>query len=402
MDERLLRIRVGMFVVLAMVVLGILIFVNSEGFKPKYSLKIKPSTAPGVTQNTPVRKNGILIGRVGKVRTKDDNVEIELRIDRDEQVYANEVVSIGTDSILGDAVVEIIPVGIEKRGDLLADGGAMTLVSVKRNPLDIVDVAINLETKIADALETVRKAGASVEEAGVGVRQVMDKVSSALGDDESDFKTLMKNFQETNKRAQTALDNFNKIFESVNEVVGDPKMKDNLRNTIDRLPQVFDEIKTTVVETRDTINSFREVSGKFSSNLDNIEEFTETLREVGPDVLIQIQSSLKNAGELTDQIKSFSQTMAKVQSGEGTLGKLLKDPELYNNANQAVANVRDLTVKLEPLVNDLRMFSDSIARDPGQLGLRGMRDKRATGTGYKGTTEGQDKIESKFPNVFKK
>lgn len=397
MDERLLRVRVGLFVVLAMVVLGILIFVNSEGFQPKYTLAIKPPTAPGVTTNTPIRKNGILIGRVGRVGTRDDGVEIELKINRDEHVYQNEIVSIGTDSILGDAVIEIVPVGADKRGDLLKSGGVMEYVVVKRNPLDIVDVAINLESKIADALETVKRAGQSVEDAGVGVRQVMDRVSSALGDDQSDFKTMLSNFQETNRKAQAALDNFNRIFENANEIVGDPEFKNRLRDTVDRLPQVFDEIKTTVVDTRETINSFREVSSKFNSNLENVEKFTESLRDVGPDILQQVRTSLENAGELAERIKKFSESVSKIQNGEGTLGKLLQDPSLYNNANEAIANVRDLTVKLEPMINDLRIFSDSIARDPGQLGLRGLRDRRASGTGYKGSVEGQENVDQRFP-----
>ncbi len=33
----------------------------------------------------------------------------------------------------------------------------------------------------------------------------------------------------------------------------------------------------------------------------------------------------------------------ELQQGKGTAGKLLKDPELYNNANKTVANVRQLT-----------------------------------------------------------
>jgi phospholipid/cholesterol/gamma-HCH transport system substrate-binding protein len=400
MDERLLRVRVGLFVVLAMVVLGILIFVNSEGFQPKYALAIKPETAPGVTVNTPIRKNGILIGRVKRVGVRDNYVEIEMGINRDVHVFQNEMVSIGTDSILGDAVIEIVPVNEEIRGDRLSAGGVLDYVVIKRNPLDIVDVAINLESKIAGALETVQRAGQSVEEAGIGVRQVMDRVSNALGDDQSDFKTMLSHFQETNRKAQAALDNFNRIFESVNDIVGDPEFKNRLRDTVDRLPQVFDEIKTTVVETRDTINSFREVSGRFNSNLANVEQFTEALRDVGPDILEQIRTSLENAGELTQRIKTFSESISKIQNGEGTIGKLLNDPSLYNNANEAVANVRDLTIKLEPMINDLRLFSDSLARDPGQLGLRGMRDRRALGTGYKGSVEGQDNVEQRFPLKF--
>ena len=49
-------------------------------------------------------------------------------------------------------------------------------------------------------------------------------------------------------------------------------------------------------------------------------------------------------------------------------------------------NARVISTKIEPLVNDLRMFADSIARDPGQLGVRGAISNKgqAAKTGYKG------------------
>ncbi|MEZ6093799.1 MAG: MlaD family protein [Pirellulaceae bacterium] len=239
MEERQLQMRVGLFVVMAMVVLGILIFINSEGWRSKYELMLKTDTAPGVTQNTPIRKNGILIGRVGSVRTQDDQVEVTLQINDDEHVYENEIVSIGTDSILGDSVLEVVPVGIEKRGEPLQDGGKINYVSVKRNPMEIIDVAINLESKIADALDTVKKAGASIERAGDGVNDLTTKVSEALGNQDSDFKQLLDNFKETNRKAQVALDNFNQIFEGINEVVGDEEMKQRFQETVRKLPEIL-------------------------------------------------------------------------------------------------------------------------------------------------------------------
>ena len=102
MDENILRLRVGIFVLLAMVILGILIFVNSEGWwVPKYTVFIKPVSAPSVTVGTPVRKNGILIGRVKTVETENDHVLLGLAINRKDQIYANEICSIGSESFPG-------------------------------------------------------------------------------------------------------------------------------------------------------------------------------------------------------------------------------------------------------------------------------------------------------------
>lgn len=391
MEERWLQLRVGMFVVLAMIVLGLLVFLNSEGWTSQYSLLVKVRTAPGVTANTPIRRNGVLIGRVGSVETDDDHVALTLRINSGQSVYANEICSIGTESFLGDAVVEIIPVGADRRGEKLANNQALQMVSVRRNPMEIVDVALNLESDIADTLLAIKMAGFAIQDAGDGVRDLTGRVQEVLGEDEGEFRQLLTNFRETSEKAKLALDNFNRIFEGINDVVGDEEFKARIRETVTKLPEIFDELRITVQDTRQTINSFRDISSSAKSNLDNFEAFTASLKENGPEILEQVNASVSKIDEVIAGVREFTDSLAKFRSGDGTLGKLLNDPELYNSVNAAAGNIRDLTVQLKPLVNDLRMFADSIARDPRQLGVRGAMDARPLGTGYKGNVSGRER-----------
>ena len=64
---------------------------------------------------------------------------------------------------------------------------------------------------------------------------------------------------------------------------------------------------------------------------------------------------------------------------ETTFGKLMHDRELYDNINQAAANIEELSRSLRPVVNDARVFTDKIARHPELLGVRGAM-QRNTGT----------------------
>ena len=394
MDERILQLRVGIFVLLAFMILGFLIYLNSEVWKGQYTVYIKPSTAPGVTRNTPIRKNGVLIGRVATVKTDDDRVLIEMHIDNDEKIFANEIASIGADSILGDAVIEILPQPKEQRGEPISAGTVMAKVSVKRNPMEIIDVALNLESKISETLTTIDSAGKAIQDAGQGVDQLADTFQQALGDNDSDLKKTLAEFRQMSVKAQTALDNFNRIFENINDVVGDVDMKNQIREVIDTLPEIFDEIRNTVADTRETINSFQQVSERATTNLDNLEVFTQSLKDEGPEIVQQINDSLKNVDGLFEQFERAAKSLSKIQESEGTIGKLLNDPALYDKALETVANVRDLSVKLEPLVNDLRMFADALARDPGQLGVRGaLRNRDALNTGYKGNTVGRERVQ---------
>ena len=407
MDEAILRFRVGVFVVLALLILGVLIFLNSEGWTRKYTIYVKSWTAPGVTRSTPVRKNGILIGRVGSVQTQDDHVIMTLEINEGQYVYENETCSIGADSFLGDSAIEILPLRGDDRGEMITAGNLMTRVSVKRNPLEIVDVALNLEGEITRTLETVREAGSAVTNAGQGIQTLTNQVSGALSDDESDFKLLLSDIRAMSQKAKVALDNFDRMFENINNVVGDPDLKKEVKNAISTLPEVFKEVRLTIADTRETINSYREVSRKATSNLDNLEGFTASLKKEGPEILEKVNSSLANVSGLMDRVGKFADTLSKISedlsSSDGTIGKLLNDPALYNSAlgtaeeaRQTVSTIRksvdELSIRLEPLVNDLRMFADSLARDPRQLGIKGALDARPSGSGYKGNAAGRERV----------
>lgn len=385
MDENILKLRVGFFVVITTLILGILIFLNSEGWSRQYTLFIKPVSAPGVTVGTPIRKNGILVGRVKSVSTEDTHLLLGLAINEGQFLYANEVPSIGTESFLGDAVIEFVPMPADARGVRMVEGDVFAKVAVKRNPMEIVDVAINLEKDISRTMETIRMAGEAVDEAGAGVKRLLDTVNGTLEDEDSEFKRLVVDFRQTSLKAQVAIDNFNRIFENMNEIVGDPKMKSDLRNAIATLPKIFEEIRVTVGDTRQTINSFQSVTGKASKNLDNLEVFTGSLKNNGPEILVQVGDSLKNIDELVSNISTFTQSLSKLENKDGTLGKLLNDSELYDEVLKTVENVRDLSTRLEPMVNDLRVFADVLARDPGVIGVRGAIDRRPGNTGYKGT-----------------
>ena len=59
---------------------------------------------------------------------------------------------------------------------------------------------------------------------------------------------------------------------------------------------------------------------------------------------------------------------------EGTIGQLIHDPQLYENlnrlmcnANQVFVQVNELTLRLRPVVDDARVFTDKVAREPGRI-----------------------------------
>ena len=52
---------------------------------------------------------------------------------------------------------------------------------------------------------------------------------------------------------------------------------------------------------------------------------------------------------------SMEVVMARIERGEGTLGKLTKDDELYVNASEAAANLKKAAAEMARLTEDIRL-----------------------------------------------
>jgi phospholipid/cholesterol/gamma-HCH transport system substrate-binding protein len=85
----------------------------------------------------------------------------------------------------------------------------------------------------------------------------------------------------------------------------------------------------------------------------------------------------RTIGRLDETLGQAAQFTRALNESQGTLGKLVRDPKVYDDLSQAAANVNRLTRELRPIVDDVRVFTDKIARHPEQLGVRGALDRRA-------------------------
>ena len=73
---------------------------------------------------------------------------------------------------------------------------------------------------------------------------------------------------------------------------------------------------------------------------------------------------MENIGEITTLMRSI---MGRIERGEGSLGALLNDRQLYDRLNRAAKNIEEVSQQLKPIVDDARVFTDKIARHPGVI-----------------------------------
>ncbi|WP_298427679.1 MlaD family protein [uncultured Kordia sp.] len=118
-------------------------------------------------------------------------------------------------------------------------------------------------------------------------------------------------------------------------------------------------IKNSISELNSTITSFKRASNTLNSILDsNKEKLDNTLTNVDnmtanfsklSDSLANLELN-KTMKDLQSTIKGFDNIVAGIENGEGSVGKLLKDEELYNNLTNASLQMAQLLedMKLNP------------------------------------------------------
>ena len=282
MDDKVVKFRVGVVVLATMIILVILILLfNDVGslWIGRYTLFIHFPEAPGVASETPVRKDGILIGSVTRVRFADDDprfhteggVIVTVAINADRRIHVNERCKIST-TLIGDALLEFVPGGPHPSKDVLTDG-AYIQGTVATNPLQLLT---NLEGNIGEAISSVAGAGNEIGRLATRVNGMLDNNGDQLG-------------RIINKTEQ-AIDSFERTMNGINVVLGvnqpqtqkfdeqgnplPPDIPDGLSKDLVTLPQLM-------AETRDAVVQMRQAIDTANRNLGNLERFTAPLGDNG-------------------------------------------------------------------------------------------------------------------------
>ena len=373
MDDRVLQFRVGVMIVASVSIAAILVIIFN--FSPslvrgQYTVHIKFPQAPGVMQDTPVRKSGVLIGRVTKVELLEPTgVQVSARIDKKFPLSEHEVCRIGTESLLGNAVLEFVPSDDPSAKTTPIEDGAFMTGDVAGDPLKVL--TSSMET-FAGSMQTLTDLEDDVRNAMVAFRDTSGEVQGLAKNINTMVDANDEKFARVLDKSEQALDEVTKAMQSINSVVGNPERKAELEAAIDKVPKL-------VQDSLDAVAEFHDVARQAKRNLDNMESVANGVLTETEDIFDKVENAVTQFETASGEFEEFSR---RLNNPDGTIGQLAANPELYQRLNRAADNVEQLTQRLRPVVEDARVFSDKIARDPGRLGLKGVIDRGGTGTKF--------------------
>ena len=184
---------------------------------------------------------------------------------------------------------------------------------------------------------------------GIQIRPVFDGAPDAQSGDTLTSATrpgltelVQQKLTPLQQKIEGAFTNADSILISVNEVL-DSKTKNELRESIAGL----NELMKSLGGSADILNNLLQKNqGKLDSSLNNFNELSSNF--------VKLSDSLNNAGlgrtlaSLESTVSNLDKILGQIQQGDGTLGKLMKDEELYTNLTNA-------SKELDLLLQDFRL-----------------------------------------------
>ncbi|HMI06873.1 MAG TPA: MlaD family protein [Flavobacterium sp.] len=243
----------------------------------------------GLTASAPVTINGLVIGKVNKISFLDNSGKllVELQIKSDFPISRTSVAAIYEPGLIGGKQIQIIP---NFKDPVMAKSGAMLAGD---NVPGLTALVGNKLTPIGESLEKVLK----------NADKLLDNVNNVLN------KDSQENLKKAIVELRITMEEFHRASGSLNGIL------DNNKGKIDGI-----------------VTNFNKVSKDFSSISDSLNK-----ADLG-----------KTAKNLQKTLDNVDQIIAGVQSGKGTLGKLMKDDALYKDLNAA-------SKELELLLQDVRL-----------------------------------------------
>jgi phospholipid/cholesterol/gamma-HCH transport system substrate-binding protein len=278
---------------------------------PSVSIKLRTSRADGVAIGSQVYYRGVSVGKVVDVHRNPDNLGVEI---------VAEVES--TPPLPGNVEAQI------RQTNLL--GG---------------NTGIALEVLEGQEPTGQLKSGVSLPTSYLGL-DVLPRQFASLAEE---LRLTAKQFRESNviKDLDIQVNKVGKTLDSMQSLLDDPRMREDLRTTIanfraasdkatvvvanaekftDDLPKISEQAKATLTKTNDTID-------KANKHVDEI------AKSVG-DRLSQVAGSL-------DTLQSI---VTKIDKGNGTASKLLNDPKLYQNLLETTDQLSATSADLKRLI----------------------------------------------------
>lgn len=274
-------------------------------FVPKgMKITLTADRADGLNDGSAMYYRGVEVGKVDAIRRADDNdhVIIVAEIKRDQP-----------------------PLPVNLIGLIRTQGALST------------NNSISLETQGPPSADRLKE-GDMIPAHYVGFNFLPESVTDVLTDIRR--QQIIKHLDETILTIRDRVEKAGVVIDSVQKVIGDPKMRDDLQASLAYIRRFSAGLETISTNANSAVTDIR-------SGVSDVRATVASTGKHVDDLSRSLDASVQKLGAALDQIQSAA---AKVNSGQGTAGMLINDPRLYNSLADTAKELNTTIAGLQRLV----------------------------------------------------
>lgn len=333
------QLKVGVMTISALVLVGILVFLmtgDQQFFAERAMIYTYLDDSAAITPGSPVRLNGILIGKIRRVGLSGENkpnriIRVEMDVDAEmlASIPADSVAAVASENILGSKYINI------KRGQgkiPVEDGGE--IVSLDTREFDeVVASGYATLTSLQGILRRVEDIVAEIE-VGRG------SIGKLLVDDE-----LYNHLTATVVEAHKVTAALNEGEGTIGKLLYDDELYENLRSAMARIDNIIEGIESG----QGTVGMLLKDPAVYEEARDTVAELKQLVADLnaGKGTAGKLLKDEDLHQQIASVVARLDTTMEKINTGEGTLGQLVVNPQLFESLNGA-------TVEMHQFMKDFR------------------------------------------------
>ena len=349
--------RVGLLVISALFLLMVfLFFIGSEQkiFARKNEYEVRLENVTGLAQGNPVKMSGVTIGVIREIKLpvdpKQKSVEILVMIDRkfSERVRGDSRVRMKKLGLLtGDAYLDVTPGTLRfpelEPGSVIPSQRQTDVESIISSGEDLVDNLVQISYSLKNILQRVDR--------GEGL---LGEITTAPETKQRLTDTFLTTLNKTN----AALTHIESGKGLAGKLIYDDAYADQLLASVGSAATSLQSITANVQRgfegnegvlpalvndpaAKQRIYAIVENLEKTSSNLSAFVESAQTGQGLLPRLLTDKAYADQALTEFTTLTRQLNEIVAKVNSGQGTAGKLVADPSLYESVNDILIGINE-------------------------------------------------------------
>lgn len=390
-----LETRVGLFFVLAALA-AVLMLEVSDNFSPfnkTYVLYADYNNVNELKEGDPVKLSGVQIGRVesialGSGDRKSVRVTLRVGVAHQDRIKSDSVATIKFTGLMGQNFVAIQP-GLDsvamEPGSLLKSQEMADLNSMLST---MNDVASGIEA-VTDSFKGV-KIDSIVGPMAKFLQLNTNRMYNIVGNMETITRQLAEgkgvagqllNDEQLYNSLNTTVANMEKISKlvangegTIGKLVQDDKLYTLLNKTAEDFSVVAADLKSVTAKvakgegTMGKLLHEDELYNSLTATAKSLEDSSAKLDKLVTNTGALVTDARSTVDAVSDAANSAKSALAKVDMGEGTLGKLVNQDVLYAESTEAMKNLREIMQKINRgdgslgmLVNDDSLFKSARA-----------------------------------------